>query len=67
MTYNTSIKDAAQQLGITPQAVHKRIAKGALIAQKTNNHWLVDDESLLAAQKKHQKLDVSEKAQRICL
>ena len=51
MTYNTNIKDAAQQLGITPRAVHKRIASGTLIAQKTNNHWLVDDESLLAAQK----------------
>jgi len=46
MPYNTSIRDAAERLGISVQAVHKRIANGKLRAQKVNKHWLVSDESL---------------------
>lgn len=46
MTYGTSIKEAAARLGISVQAVHKRIANGTLRAQKVNRRWLVSDESL---------------------
>lgn len=49
MAYNTSIKEAARELGITVQAVHKRIAAGSLHAQKANGRWLVDDRSVEAA------------------
>ena len=46
MAYNTSIKEAADRLGITVQAVHKRIANGTLRAQKVNKRWMVSEESL---------------------
>lgn len=46
MAYNTSIKEAAIRLGISVQAVHKRISNGTLRAQKVNKRWLVSDESL---------------------
>ena len=49
MEYDTSIKEAAAQLGISVQAVHKRIAAGTLEAQKLNRRWLVSSKSLEAA------------------
>lgn len=51
MRYNTSIKDAASQLGITVQGVHKRIKSGTLQAQKVNQHWMVASDSIQAAKK----------------
>lgn len=49
MSYSLSIKEAAERLGISVQAVHKRIAAGTLDAQKLNKRWLVSDESVAAA------------------
>ena len=55
MNYEMSINEAARKLGISAQAVHKRIAAGTLRAQKVNRRWLVDaksvDESIVNAPK----------------
>lgn len=46
MAYDISVKEAADQLGITVQGVHRRIASGTLNARKINNHWAVSESSL---------------------
>ncbi len=51
MSYDTSIKDAARELGISVQATYKRIAAGTLQAQKINKHWLVDSASIQDSKK----------------
>lgn len=46
MGYEISIRQAADRLGISDQAVHKRIRSGTLDAVKVNKHWLVSEESV---------------------
>lgn len=49
MPSSLSIHEAAQMLGITDQAVHKRIRSGTLRATKVNKRWVVDSESVAEA------------------
>ena len=44
-----SIREAAQVLGVSDQAVHKRIRSGSLSAKKLNGRWFVDAGSVQAA------------------
>ena len=46
MGYDLTVKDTATRLGISVQAVHKRIASGTLEAHKTNGRWLIDSGSV---------------------
>ena len=46
MGYEVSIREAAERLGITDQAVHKRIRSGTLDAVKAGKHWLVSSDSI---------------------
>lgn len=46
MDYDLSIREAADMLGITDQAVHKRIRNGALDAIKVNRRWYVGRQSV---------------------
>lgn len=38
--------EAGQRLGITRQAIHKRLNEGKLRAVKTRQGWLIDPESV---------------------
>ena len=49
MSYDTTIRETADRLGISVQAVHKRIAAGTLKARKINRRWMVSGESIAAA------------------
>lgn len=46
MDHSLSIREAADRLGITDQAVHKRIKNGSLDAVKINKHWFVSESSV---------------------
>lgn len=49
MSESMSIVEAAERLGISEQAVHKRIRSGSLLAAKTNGRWAVEEKSVLHA------------------
>jgi len=46
MPYDISIREAAQRLGISDQAVHKRIRSKTIDAVKIGKHWFVSNESI---------------------
>lgn len=49
MGYHTTVSRAAKALGVSVQAVYKRINRGTLDAVRVNNRWLVSDEALAEA------------------
>lgn len=49
MSEKMSIREAAQLLSVSDQAVHKRIRSGSLSAEKLNGRWFVDAASVQAA------------------
>lgn len=48
MTFSITVKEAADQLGVSVGRIHQLIKSGALAAEKLGKQWIIDDQSVIA-------------------